>query len=283
MTSLAQARIGTVELLTFQPASNRGQWMFDALTKTAKPLGIRITATTEYRGESDLLMFWGPGHPSRFGPMREQMATGHSVAFDLAYWHRDYKVRCSIDHAHPQHWVLKQDWPATRFAQGAPRLANRWNPDGPVIIAGVGVKAKAQYGATLIADWERDVALSCQIRGRAVSYRRKAGLGEAPAGVPLTRNGPIESILDGAALVATWHSNVAVDAIRLGIPVICQDGAARAVCARELPPAAEPLPTPLPLAVRDRFLQNLAWFQWGTTPDEARAFWAWLDALLGGA
>lgn len=283
MTSLAPAAIARVELLTFTPASNRGQWMFDALTKTAKPLGINVTATTEYHGDSDLLMLWGPGHPSRFDPIRDQMSNGgHTVAFDLAYWHRDRKVRCAIDHAHPQQWVMRKDWPASRFQQDAPpRVANRWNPEGPVIIAGIGIKAKVQYGAAMIANWEDAIAFECQRRGRKVLYRRKRGIGEAPEGIRLAGDGPIETVLDGASLVATWHSNVAVDAIRLGIPVICQDGAARAVCARELPPSAEPLPTPLPLDVRDRFLYNLAWFQWGTTHDEARGLWGWLAELLG--
>ena len=37
-------------------------------------------------------------------------------------------------------------------------------------------------------------------------------------------------------------------------------------------------PQPLPVAVRDRFLANLAWFQWA--PNEAAACWAWLRELL---
>jgi hypothetical protein len=52
--------------------------------------------------------------------------------------------------------------------------------------------------------------------------------------VVLTTDQPIEHVLAGASLVVTWHSNVAVDAIRLGIPVICREGAAAAVCPSEL-------------------------------------------------
>ena len=40
----------------------------------------------------------------------------------------------------------------------------------------------------------------------------------------------IDQALTGCSLVVTWHSNVAVDAIRMGIPVVCRDGAAAAVC-----------------------------------------------------
>jgi hypothetical protein len=267
--------ITSVEWLTFQPASQRGQAMLQALLKAA-PATVKVRATTAYRGESDLLMLWGPGHPSRALPMQAQAARGHTIAFDGAYWSRDKKVRCSIDHAHPQRWVMKRDWPAARFAHDAPFMARRFDPAGPVIIAGLGVKAKVQYGAQVIADWEAGLAGWCQARGRRVLYRRKCGMGNPPAGVRLAPDGPIETVLDGASLLATWHSNVAIDAIRMGIPVICRDGAARAVCPSQLP--ATSWPVPLPGDVRDRFLWNLAWFQWA--PHEARAFWAWLPEIL---
>ena len=73
----------------------------------------------------------------------------------------------------------------------------------------------------------------------------------------------------------TWHSNIAVDAIALGIPAVCVDGAAAAVCPAELPEEVRPFDP----ALRDRFLANLAWFQWA--PSEARECWAFLRGLLG--
>ncbi len=88
---------------------------------------------------------------------------------------------------------------------------------------------------------------------------------------------PIEDVLAGCSLLITWHSNVAVDAIRMGIPVICRDGAPAAVCPSGL--SSDP-PSPLSADVRDRFLINLAWFQWGWAPIEAQGCWTFLQELL---
>jgi hypothetical protein len=81
-------------------------------------------------------------------------------------------------------------------------------------------------------------------------------------------------VLAGSSLLVTWHSNVAVDAIRMGIPVVCREGAAAAVCPSELPETIAPMADD----VRDRFLANLAWFQW--RPDEAPEFWRWVPEVL---
>lgn len=266
------AAIRTVECLTFQPSSLYGDQMFTALAKSV-PAGITVKATTQYDGGSDVLMLWGPGGLARFSPMRHQLAKGgHVIAFDLAYWQRESKVRVSIDAAHPQAWVMKQDWPASRFEADGVRVAHAWDPKGPVIIAGIGPKARAQYGAGVVDAWEADMVRACG--PRRVLYRRKNKIGSAPAGSTLAKDGPIESVLAGASLLVTWHSNVAVDAIRLGIPVVCKDGAAAAVCPSTLPDQ----PEPLPIAVRDTFLANLSHFQYA--PAEAGLCWTFLQEIL---
>jgi hypothetical protein len=118
---------------------------------------------------------------------------------------------------------------------------------------------------------------ACEERwpARRVLYRRKQFDAPIPPGVPLAGMGPIDDLLLGASLVITWHSNVAVDAIRMGIPAVCRDGAAAAVCPSQLPVE----PVPLPIEVRDRFLSNLAWFQWNPAT-ESKAMWTWLQELL---
>jgi hypothetical protein len=153
----------------------------------------------------------------------------------------------------------------------------RWNPDGPVIVAGIGRKARVQYGSA-VEDWERQMMTAAAARWpeRQVRYRRKQLDAPIPDGATLTNDGPIEGVLDGASLLITWHSNVAVDAIRLGIPVVCHDGAAAAVCPSS--DLTEADPSPLADLARLTFLQNLAWFQWD--PKEARQFWAWVPEVL---
>ncbi len=257
----------TVELVRYEPQSERTALLFASLKAAAPSAGLTVRDTTTFRGGADIMLLWGAGSPLRWPAMRAQLAAGkHYITADLAYWSRYEKFRISIDAPHPQAWVMKKDWPADRLISDDITILNRWNPDGPVIVAGLGDKARVQYGAGIVDTWEAAMMAEAKVRGYTVQYRAKKG---APR--------PIEQVLDGAAVVVTWHSNVAVDAIRMGIPVICQDGAAAAVCQSVWPDGH---PQPLPVSVRARFLANLAWWQWGTTPAEARGCWAFLREML---
>lgn len=264
-----------VELLRFPVESFRAKQWLDALTHVA---GDGLRTTQAYHGHADVLAIWGPGDPERAEIIAKHVALGGRVlAFDLAYWDRDRKVRVSIDAAHPQASIMRGTWPTTRWTADRVTVADRWNQTGPVIVAGIGRKARVQYGDQAVASWEAQMIDACRRRwpARQVRYRRKQQDAPLPSGVALTSDHPIEQVLAGASLVVTWHSNVAVDAIRLGIPVICRDGAAAAVCPTEL---AGYDPRPLEPAVRDRFLANLAWFQWA--PREAADFWRWVPEAL---
>lgn len=255
-----------VELLHFSPQSSGTARLFEALIAAAPAAGVELVESPSYRGRSDWLLLWGPGAPNRFEAMRRQIAAGgHVIAWDAAYWQRDRKFRVSVNGAHPQAWVMKKPWPASRLAADAVRVADVFDPTGPVIVAGIGDKARVQYGADVVDTWERARIQEAQAAGREIVYRQKRQTG-AP---------PIEQALQGASAVITYHSNVAVDAIRLGIPVLCRDGIASAVCASRWP--VEGL-RPLPATWRDRFLNNVAWFQWA--PSEAAACWTFLRELL---
>jgi hypothetical protein len=240
----------------------------DAMSHSApQATGIlhSVARTTCYRGGADWLVLWGPGAPDRREPMRRQLAAGGRViALDLSYWDRPTKFRVSIDAAHPQAWVLRGDWPMSRWDASGLACESAWDPRGPVIVAGIGDKARIQYGRQ-VADWETAMTLEARRRGYRVVYRPKLRH-------QLT---PIETALRGAAAVITWHSNVAVDAIRLGVPVICRDGAAAAICPSQW---TDGRPEPVADDLRRRFLANLAWFQWA--PTETSGYWAFLRDLL---
>ncbi len=170
---------------------------------------------------------------------------------------------------------MRRDWPVTRRLDDPVLTASWWDPAGPVIVAGIGAKARIQYGVEATLAWEGAQIAEAKARwGRPVLYRRKKVTDPLPAGAVVAPELPIESLLRETSLVITWHSNVAVDAIRLGIPVVCRDGAAAAICPSVL--GADHVP--LPVEVRTRFLDNLAWFQW--TPSEAGACWTWLQELM---
>ena len=265
-----------LECVRFQPASLRAEQFTKALMAAARQRGADVRCSDRYRGGSDWLLLWGPGAPDRLEPMRQQLAAGgHVIACDLAYWDREHKVRVSIDAAHPQQWVMKQIRTADRFEQDRLTLEDTWNPDGPVVIAGIGPKALVQYGRT-VPDWEQEQIAICRRLHRRILYRPKKPECLSPPGVERRQGGSIDAVLRGASLLVTWHSNAAIDAIRLGIPVVCRDGAAAAVCVS----TAADQPRPLPDAWRKQFLANLAWFQW--TPQEAGACWRFLVELLTG-
>lgn len=256
-----------VEVVRYQPEISRAAEMFRALYAAASDAGIELQEHDAYTGSSPWLLLWGPGAPLRALDMRRHVAAGgHAIALDLAYWSRDRKVRVSIDAAHPQEWIHRAPSALTRLNSDRPWIGTLWNPDGPVLIAGLGPKARVQYGAGVVDTWERDMAVACQKRwpSRAVIRRPK----------PVGSVGQPEDALRGVSLVITWHSNIAVDAIRCGIPVVCRDGAAAAVCPSELPADL----TPLPVEVRDRFLAQLAWFQW--RPNEAGQLLTFLREVL---
>lgn len=271
------AVLASVELLTFQPVSARGAQMFEALVPVWVASGVRVARTTAYQGRSDLLMLWGPGAPSRWPAMQAQAERGRrTLVWDLAYWRREEKIRCSVDAAHPQAWVMRVDQPPDRLRADGIVCTDQWNPSGPVLVAGIGPKAKVQYGADRVDAWEATVIAECRRQGRVVRYRRKNGRGDTPVGLPSADTGTMESALVGMSLLVTWHSNAAIDAIRMGIPVVCKDGAAAAVCPEW--PWSDGAPAPLRPEERDRFLSNLAFFQWA--PSEPAAMWAWLKAVL---
>lgn len=267
----------TAELLRFEPQSPRGLRMFAELEHTAPRFGVVAKQTASYRGDADVLVLWGAGSPLRWPAMERQLEQRkHYVGLDLAYWNRESKIRVTVDAPHPQAWVMSHDWPDSRFYADPPRLANVWDPRGPVVVAGIGIKSKVQYGAGRVLGWEEDQIDLCLAAGRSVVYRQKNRIGESPVGIPMAKAGSIDEILHGASVVVTWSSNVAVDAIRLGIPAVCADGAAAAVC-----PSSCDHPdafTPLKPEVRHKFLRNLAWFQWA--PQESGDCWRFLQELL---
>lgn len=258
----------SVELVQWQPETSRAAASLHALRLAASEAGVNLRTTAQYEGASEWLLLWGPGAPERASTMRQHVAAGgHAIALDLAYWSRDRKVRVSIDAAHPQAWVMRHQLSRQRFLADPAPTSDAWDPDGPILVAGIGQKAKVQYGS-IVDEWEAQMSAECVRRyGRGVHYRPKPKTMQEINSIGLT--------LSGCSLVVTWHSNVAVDAIRLGIPVVCRDGAAAAVCASVLPEK----PQPLAVEQRDKFLSNLAWFQWAL-PGEGPACWRWLCETL---
>lgn len=244
--------------------ARRGRAMLEAMIAAAP---IRCHVTEQYEGRAAMLMSYGLGHR-----VRRQWTSAHVenggklVGWDMGYWDRDHTMRVTVGGDHPK---ALPDMPATR---SVPTLREDCDPSGPIILVGMGRKSREQFGLWG-QQWELRTlaAIRAAYPGRRVLYRPKKP--EQMPGVEIAE-GEIADVLRGASLVVCRHSNVAVDACVAGVPVVCEDGAARALYGSDL--AAPVIPS---VAQRQRFLENLAWWQW--LPTEAREAWRFLLTVCG--
>lgn len=248
-----------VEILTGAPMAARGERMLAAMIAAA-PMKCRVGAV--YKGDCDLLMVYGTGHPIRRPWWNEHLRSGrHTVGWDLGYWNRDKQtMRLTIDADHPHKLIATEDPEAWDLA--GIELRNDSKPAGPVIIVGMSAKANRIHLMGRL-HWELRAARQAQKLWpqREVLYRPKR---ESDPPLPgfKTARGPIEDALLGASMVLCRHSNVAVDACIAGVPVRCEDGAAYALYQHGEAPTPEQ---------RLNFLRSLA--HWQYTPDGAALAW----------
>lgn len=271
------------EILITDDTRGRGVQILRGMAETAAAHGIEPIVRRNYTAAGEWLLMWGAGAPERYRLFKQHVkAGGHAIAFDMGYWRsgRGYDVygmnRVTIDAMHPQAYVMRRDWPADRLAQTPVAVDNRFDPDGHIVLAGLGPKTCDQYGIRL-GEWEQAklAEIKAAFPRRRIVFRPKPGNPYYGLPVAMDNTTPIDELLRGAALVVCRHSNVAVDAIRMGVPAVCEDGIAAAVCPRELA-----LHQPIAPALRDRFLTNLAWFQWTIAEAWQGPLWPFLKELL---
>lgn len=263
--------------------SERGRMMLLALADSAAKAGVSAQISPVYSGTAEWLVLYGVGAPERRDIARNHVARGGRViAWDLGYWGRERsslhtRQRVTIDAPHPQALVMKRDWPADRYEQLVVPRETLFDPAGHILIAGMGPKSCVQYGWEPLT-WPMTAMAIARRRWplRRVVYRPKKPTDPLPEGIEISMAPAIREALRGASLVLVHHSNVAVDALCAGIPALARDGAAAAICGRPEDGAAV-LPEP---AVLERFLRNLAWFQWSPVEAAAGDVWPFLRDLL---
>jgi hypothetical protein len=231
------------EILIDTPMAKRGHRMLQALADT-KPAGSIVT--TRFAGTHRLLVLYGVGLPWKYTAFRAHRARGgHVACWDLGYWDREEAMRVSIDALHPS--AAQLDLAPAGESRCSIDLRADARPDGPVLLIGMGIKSVCLYGLRPF-EWERG---SDGDRHRFPGRRDPlAPEGRKPTplvGTTLCHGTPIEDALRGCSLVVCRHSNVAVDACVAGVPVECEDGAARALYRgnpRADPRAARRVPAP---------------------------------------
>lgn len=245
----------------------------DALVATCPLPSMKIQRPTH--SKDILLVMYGAGAPDRTALLRAHRAAGgHVICFDRGYFGRsdsprDEHYRIAIDELHvsPSDIQMTSEDPS-RFSPFGIALREDYKENGHVVVVGMGPKSRA---GLRLHDWEQKSLAQLQKRfpSRRILYRPKV------RGVRLNADGvrwkwidsqrPIELILQGASLVVARHSNVSVDACIAGIPVECEDGAARWLYTGNPKPGR---------AQRLSFLNRVAWWNWRV--DESSEVWKFL-------
>lgn len=218
---------------------------------------------------------------------RQYIARGVTVLIlDLGYWGRDSNGEISgnhklaVDYWHPGPRQFEGDAPDERLRAAGIR-PSPWRTEGHhILLAGLGRKGAELYGHPDPQWWDRQMVDKLRaITKRPIVYRPKPNsLDLAPIrGTILSSGGEsLHRVLRGAWCVVTHHSNVAVDALIAGVPVICMDGAAKVVCPDDIALVEDP-----PIigdARRSWFLQHLAFCQWSVGEMRIGAPWRHLKA-----
>jgi hypothetical protein len=268
------------DILAAQSMRPRPAQMMEALAQSGSALGHDIQLTRHYSPRAgSVLITYGLGGSDRWPYARQHASNGwHYVAFDAGYWERktkDRRYRVSIDGFHCPKLIMRGPDPGPeRLAASKIEVSNHHSRYGDVILVGNSSKA-ALVGAN---GWA--ARKSAELRrhsSRTIVYRPKHR--QVERGVLCDRTEmdcDIEKLIAGASLVVCLHSNVAVDACRLGIPVVCEDGAAAAIYPSRLKDEAKQ-PSE---AVRMEFLRRLAWWQWSESEMERGDVWRWLIGQL---
>lgn len=226
-----------------------------AVRRGAVQSGFRVLETNGYEPHSGWLVLWGIGAPERAEWRDAHLATGqNALLLDMGYIERGRHYghfRIAINEDHPWRWLDRTEPDPSRWDMLGRPLQQDANPDGPIILVGMGDKSR-QMGPAF-SSWEKSKVAELRERfpGKRIVYRPKPKSAPAALGLEVDTREPIGDVLIGASLVVCRHSNVAVDAAIAGVPFECDDGIAFWLQGKDYTPAN-----------RLDFLRRMAWWQW---------------------
>jgi hypothetical protein len=250
-----------VEVLTGEEPGRTGkEWAIpcgDGAGKNGLPAHLRY----EYQGNWDWLTVFGVSLPKFRAAFDAHRAKGLPVAcWDMGYVAKSKQmnlthVRVSINGLHPTVEDIERTQPnVRRWGRFGIPLENRADPKGPIVVVGIGRKSRRLAG---LDGWEQAKLAETAARfpGRRVAYRPKpSSVEEDDVEWPdRLESTSIRHALNGASLVICRHSNVAINACCMGIPVECEAGAAYWLYRSGPKPSQKD---------RMEFLQRLSMWQW---------------------
>jgi hypothetical protein len=225
--------------------------------------------------EADVAVAYGWVHEPIFSAYRA--AGKHYVFWDLGYWGRrpqgaseEGYHRLAVDD-----WDtalhMRREYPSDRFQRLGLMIGDGPREPRDVLVAGMSPKAATTHGYDY-GEWERQ---ACTVLARicpdmSVVLRPKPNKRAVP-------QIPIEQALQTARLLVTHHSNTAIDALLLGVPVYAVKGVGRLASSNVLNADEINHPYELAHAARLQLLADVAYAQW--TPAEMRSGEAWQHAF----
>ena len=263
------------EVLADCGKSHRARYFINGFHKTAQSMGFDSDLVPGYRGDAEWLVLWGVGGEAQLQAYRKHRAAGGRVLLaDIGYFGRakSYKAssfRISIDELHPQHLV--QPEPPDRWQKHRIKMTEWHNPDGHILVCGMGPKSRVLYKHRH-HQWEKRAILDARAAypGTDVFFRSKPRYNERITGAASANNHEFDHWLKGAKLVITHHSNVSLDCAIHGVPCVTRDGIGAAYYGNDIT-------SPVELSYNDRLnlLQSAAWWNW--FPGEMSQMLRWLD------
>lgn len=269
------------DVLIVASMRRRPSKLLESLAASAEARGHDARVMRQYQPrQGSTLVLYGLGGKDRLPHAQQHQANGGNVvSLDAGYWERkteDRRYRVSINGFHcPQRIMQGANPGPDRWSKSGLSIMSRCNPRGDIVLVGNGPKSGAVGAAGWAAKKSQELRRKCH--GRRVVYRPKRGYIEpGVACVGVASQHDIEKVLTNASLVVCRHSNVAVDACRMGIPVVCEDGAASCIYPSRLEDEAKQPSEEL----RREFLHRLAWWQWSESEIERGEIWPWLVEQL---
>lgn len=233
--------------------------------------------------EAELVIIYGCGPGNRAHYMRARERGLPTITIDLGFWKRGspkdnnahYKV--SVNWHHPQHYLMKMNCPSDRFKKfnkGSKEPLPWYNTGKQILLAGMGPKSFELYD---MKSQEWDLLAFEEIRKRTdrpIVYRPKPSWYNPPPILGTTfsdKHQNLDTLLLNTYLVVTHHSNVAVDGLMVGIPAICPDGAANAICTDDFDTIDE-----IEYPNRKQFFWNLAYCNWSIEEMQSGECWRYI-------
>lgn len=270
-----------MQYLIFNPPgiSRRAKPLLESLQIAAIKAELKSVQAPNY-APCDVLVMYGMGGAKQFPVAQRHLQKGGTlITFDVGYWDRNYKYRkwrVSVNGFHCPQYVFTGDYPGPeRFIESGLKIRPNQNQIGNILLVGNGPKSNAVGADGWAAKKSKEIRRVFPKAKITYKPKPKRPVEDGVKYDTITRE-PIDDALQKISLVVTRHSNVAVDACRLGIPVVCEDGAAASI----YPCRLEDCLNQPDLIRRVEFLHRLAWWQWSTQEVRSGIFWPWMLTKL---